>query len=131
METVTPILKPDRAQVVQHLELLFGRALQGRIELTAIRSGFDGEHARPTTRFFEVDEIDEAADWALDVNTQHMWNVYVGAALRTPDVFPGKAATDEDFFRAYAIHADIDDGHDLPAIRERYRELGVSPSFVV
>jgi hypothetical protein len=131
METVTPLLKPDRLQMVQHLDLLFGRALQGRVEITAIRSSLDGEAERPRTKFFDVDELEEAAEWAEEINTQHMWNVYVGAATRDPDVFPGKAATDEDFHRAWALHADVDDGHDLSAVRARYRELGVTPPFIV
>ena len=129
METVTPLLKPDTSLMVDHLGLLFGRALQGRIELTAIKA--DAKDERPQTHFFDVDQVEEAAEWAAAVNSEHMWNVYVGAAVRDPDVFPGKAATDEDFYRAYAIHADIDDVHDLASVRERYRALGMTPPFIV
>jgi hypothetical protein len=130
METVTPLLKPDRESMLVHLAMLFSRAMTGRVEITAIKAGA-GKDDRPRTRFFDVDDLDAAADWAVDVNSDHMWNVYVGAALRSPDVFPGKAATDEDFHRAWAIHADIDDVHDLPTVRRRYRELGATPPLVV
>lgn len=129
METVTPLLKPDTGQMVHHLGLLFGRAMSGKIELTAIKAGAKDE--RPHTRFFDVSQMDEAAEWAATINSDHMWNVYVGAAVRDPDTFPGKAATDEDFYRAWAIHADIDDVHDLPSVRERYRALGMTPPFIV
>lgn len=128
METVTPILKPDKDQMLGHLQILFGRAMTGRIEITALKAG---DHTAPRTRFFDVDELEEAADYAASVNAEHLWNVYVGAATRIPDVFPGKAATDEDFHRAWAIHADVDDGHDLDAVREKYRALGITPPVVV
>lgn len=128
METVTPILKPDKEQMLGHLQVLFGRAMTGRIEITALKAG---DHTAPRTRFFDVDELEEAADYAASVNAEHLWNVYVGAATRIPDVFPGKAATDEDFHRAWAIHADVDDGHDLDAVREKYRALGITPPVVV
>lgn len=129
MGNVEAILKPDKALMLEHLGLLFGRAMTGRIEITAIRAGED--KAAPRTKFFDVDALEDAADYAADLNSEHMWNVYVGAALRSPDVFPGKAATDEDFHRAWAIHADVDDGHDLAAVRQAYRTLGITPPFIV
>lgn len=131
METVTPILKPDQAAMHDHLAMLFKRALTGRVEITAIRVDRDGERTPPRTRFFDVDELEEAAEYAASVNAEHLWNVYVGAAARIPDVFPGKAATDEDFHRVWAIHADVDDDHDLEAVREKYRALGITPPIVV
>lgn len=130
MESVKPILTPNRAAMVQHLELLFGRALTGKIELTAIKADA-GPTDRPETRFFNLDQIEDAADWAVTTNTKHMWNVYVGAALRSPDVFPGKAADDDDFHAAYAICADVDEAHDLKRVRERYRALNIAPPFAV
>ncbi len=131
METVTPILKPDQAAMHDHLAMLFKRALTGRVEITAIRVDRDGERTPPRTRFFDVDELEEAAEYAASVNAEHLWNVYVGAAARIPDVFPGKAATDEDFHRVWAIHADVDDDHDLEAVRGKYRALGITPPIVV
>jgi hypothetical protein len=128
---VAAIRAPDKAQMLDHLMLLFGRAMTGRIEITGIKVTQDGERVSPRTHFFNTDQLDEAADYAADLNSEPMWNVYVGAATRDPDVFPGKAATDDDFHRAWAIHADIDDAHDLPAVRAKYRDLGIVPPFVV
>ena len=36
-------------------------------------------------------------------NSRPGWNAYVGAALRDPGVFPGKAAEDSDFLAAFAL----------------------------
>lgn len=132
MENVVALLKPNRDLMIKHLGLLFGRAMTGRIEITAIKVRQEGEGpTQPRTSFFDVDQLEEAADYAASVNSEHLWNVYVGAALRAPEVFPGKAATDEDFHRAWSIHADVDDGHDLAAVRAKYRELSLTPPFVV
>lgn len=131
MGNVAAILSPDKAQMLQHLGLLFGRAMTGRVEITGVKVTGDGEHTAPRTRFFDVGDLEDAADYAAALNSEHMWNVYVGAATRIADVFPGKAARDEDFHRAWAIHADIDDGHDLAAVREHYRGLGIVPPFIV
>lgn len=130
MENVSPIVRADRAQIITHLEFLFGRALTGRIEITAIHVDKDGG-PRPKTRFFEVGEFEDAADYAEEVNNQQGWNTYVGAALRKDDVFPGKAADDTDFLKTYALWADADDGAQLAAARGVYRSLGVTPPFIV
>lgn len=131
MGNVASILSPDRAAMLQHLGVLFGRAMTGRIELTAIKVTGEGEHVSPRTRFFRTDELEDAADWAFKTNSEHMWNVYVGAATRINDVFPGKAATDADFHMAWAIHADVDGGHDLEAVRQAYRAAHITPPFIV
>lgn len=131
MGNVASILSPDRAAMLQHLGVLFGRAMTGRIELTAIKVTGEGEHVSPRTHFFRTDELEDAADWAFKVNSEHMWNVYVGAATRINDVFPGKAATDADFHMAWAIHADVDGGHDLEAVRQAYRAAHITPPFIV
>lgn len=130
MENVSPIISPDRALMLQHLELLFGRALAGRVEITAIHT--DKEPKRPArTKFFDVGDWEEAAAFAADVNAQPGWNVYVGAALRNEDVFPGKAAEDSDFFRTYVVWADADDDEQVSSARETYRSLGITPPFIV
>lgn len=130
MENVSPILAPDKSLMLEHLGLLFGRALSGRIEVTGIHTD-KAAHHRPQTRFFDVGELDECSDYASEVNAQPGWNVYVGAALRSDDVFPGKAADDSDFLRTYVVWADADDDVQLASARATYRERGASPPFVV
>lgn len=130
MENVSPIIAPDRSLVLTHLGFLFGRALSGKIEITAIHADKNAHHS-PRTRFFAVDNFDGAADFACATNAEPGWNVYVGAALRNEDVFPGKAADDDDFLRTYALWADADDGEQLAKAREIYRAQNITPPFVI
>lgn len=130
MENVSPIIAPDREQMLQHLGMLFGRAPSGQVEITAIHTDKATRHPA-RTRFFDVAEMDAAAEHAAILNAEPGWNVYVGAALRNADVFPNKAADDDDFYRTYAVWADADDGEQLNAARNAYRTLGVTPPFVV
>lgn len=130
MDNVAPILSPNKELMVRHLQFLFGRALTGRIEVTAIHTDKSAE-PRPRTRFFDLDEIEGAADFASEINSQPNWNVYVGAGLRKPGVFPGQAADDGDFLSAFALWADADDDTQLASARDCYDKLGAAPPFVV
>jgi len=128
--SISPIISADKDRMREHLEFLFGRALSGKVEITAIHTDKEAGH-KPRTRFFAVDELDEAAEHAARVNKEQGWNAYVGAALRNDDVFPGQAADDGDFWRAYAVWADADDGEHLDHARDKYRELGLTPPMIV
>jgi hypothetical protein len=130
VENVSPILSPDKAPMLQHLELLFGRALSGRIEITGIHTD-DQVRPRTRTRFFDVGELEAIADFAAEINAEPGRNVYVGAALRNDDVFPGNAADDGDFLKTYAVWADADDQVQLDAARATYRALEITPPFIV
>lgn len=130
MENVSPILAPDKAPMLQHLELLFGRALSGRIEITGIHTD-DQVRPRTRTRFFDVGELEAVADYAAEINAEPGRNVYIGAALRNDDVFPGNAADDADFLKTYAVWADADDADQLASAREAYRALEITPPFIV
>ena len=57
-------------------------------------------------------------------------NVYIGQALRKPDIPPFGRCTDADFFALSAYYVDIDDDV-LKAARERYRQAGCPPTAVV
>lgn len=116
--------------MLQHLELLFGRALEGRIEITGIHTD---ETVKPRTRpcFFPVDSLDAAADYAVEINREPGRNVYVGAALRRDDVFPASCADDQDFLKTYAVWADADDDVQVASARAAYHALNVTPTFVV
>lgn len=127
--TVTPILKPDVALMLEQLKALFGRAMDGRIEITAIKA--TSEKLRPRFRYFDVDDLEAAAEWAAAVNSEHMWNVYVGAALRRPETFPGEVASDADFLRTYAVWADADSEAMLTAARAAYDRERLPPGMVV
>lgn len=117
--------------MLHHLGLLFGRALTGKIEITGIKAADRDERVSPRTSFFNVDQLEEAAEYAESLNTEHMWNVYVGAALRRDDVFPGCAADDTDFLKTYAVWADADDDDQVTRARAVYQERGIQPPLVV
>lgn len=130
MQDVAPILAADQDAMLQHLHLLFGRALTGRVEI----SGLLTDKTRPDrmrTRFFKVDDLEEAAEYAAELNAEPGRNVYVGSALRSEDVFPGKAADDSDFLRTYAVWADADDADQLACARTAYRAMDLVPPFIV
>lgn len=130
MENVSPILAPDTAAMLQHLGFLFGRALTGRIEITSIHIDKAAKHGA-RTRFFDCDALEDAAQYAAEINASPGWNTYVGAALRVENVFPGKAAEDDDFLKVYALWADADDGEQVTRANKLCRTLGVLPPMVV
>lgn len=125
---MSPILAPNREQMLEHLTLLFGRAQAGKIEITALHALKQGG---PKWAFFDVDQLEEAADFAASLNNAPNWNVYVGASLRRDDVFPGSVGDDSDFFRTYAVWADADDEAQLASARAAYQAAGAAPPFVV
>lgn len=126
VNNVAPILSPDQGAMVQHLQLLFGRSTDGKLEITGL-----GPDKRVRTKFFPVDQTDEAAEYAETLNRDPGCNVYVGAALRHDDVFPGHAADDADFLKTYAVWADADNEDEVASARACYRDKGVSPPLVV
>jgi hypothetical protein len=84
---VQPMIEPDRDQMLRHVEHLFGGYLdgchEGKIEL-AWCDGKDGKlrHAA----IFGTDELDELVERAVQANRLPGQNVYIGQALRKPDI---------------------------------------------
>lgn len=128
-DNVSPILSANLSIALDHLVALFGRAMEGKIEITAIKAA--EEKVSPRTRFFRLDQLDEAAQYAVDVNREPQWNVYVGAALRRESVFPGSAADDTDFLRTYAVWADADNGFQVAKAKAVYDSAGLPPTMIV
>src|SRR6185369_4394723 len=126
--SVTPLVKPRPDWCLEHLQFLLGRALTGRVEITSIKVG---DHPHPKTKFFDLDDMEAAVEYAIALNGEPGRNVYVGAATRHEDVFPGKAADDTDFERSYCLFADFDDDHDFEAARKLYEAQGLKPALVV
>jgi hypothetical protein len=93
----------------QHLEHLFGGYLdgchEGKIEL-AWCDGRDGKlkHAA----IFGTDQLDELVERAIQANRIPGQNVYIGQALRKPDIPPFGRCTDADFFALPAFYVDLD-----------------------
>ena len=133
METsnVQPMIEPDPQQMRRHVAHLFEGLLdgchEGKIEL-AWTDGRDGKlkHAA----IFGTDELDELVARAIAENRKPGQNVYVGQALRKPDIAPFGRCNDNDFFALTAFYADIDD--DVTATASiNYRNRGCPPTGVV
>jgi hypothetical protein len=96
--------------MLRHLEHLFGGYLdgchEGKVEL-AWTDGRDGKlrHAA----IFDTDELDALVERAVQANRLPGQNVYVGQALRKPDIPPFGRCTDADFFALSAYYVDLDD----------------------
>ena len=110
MSNVAPMIEPDAAMMRRHVGHLFEGWLDGchdgRIEL-AWTDGRDGKlkHAA----IFGTDELDELVERALAENRKPGQNVYIGQALRHPDIAPFGRCKDDEFFALTAFYADIDD----------------------
>ena len=128
---VQPMIEPDPEQMLRHLEHLFGGDLdgchEGRIELAwTDRDGGRLRHAA----IFGTDEIEELVERALSENRVPGQNVYVGQALRKPDIPPFGRCKDEDFLALTAFYVDLDDDV-IATARINYRHRGCPPTAVV
>jgi len=128
---VQPMIEPDREQMRRHVAHLFEGFLdgchEGRIEL-AWTDGRDGRlrHAA----IFGTDQLDELVERALAENRRPGQNVYIGQALRKPDIPPFGRCKDEDFLALTTFYVDIDDDTTATAVTS-YRHRGCPPTGVV
>lgn len=128
---VQPMIEPDAEQMRRHVAHLFEGFLdgchEGRIEL-AWTDGADGRlrHAA----IFATDELDQLIARAVAENRRPKQNVYIGQALRNPDIPPFGRCKDEDFFALTTFYADIDDDTTATAVTS-YRHRGCPPTAVV
>ena len=125
------MIEPDPQQMRRHVAHLFEGLLdgchEGKIEL-AWTDGRDGKlkHAA----IFGTGELDELVARAIAENRKPGQNVYVGQALRKPDIAPFGRCNDNDFFTLTTFYADIDD--DVTATASiNYRNRGCPPTGVV
>ena len=106
METsnVQPMIEPDPQQMRRHVAHLFEGLIdgchEGKIEL-AWTDGRDGKlkHAA----IFGTDQLDELVARAITENRKPGQNVYVGQALRKPNIAPFGRCNDNDFFALTAL----------------------------
>jgi AAA domain len=130
-DNVHPIVEPDAQQMLRHVQHLFGGELdgchEGKIEL-AWTDGRDGRlrHAD----LFGTDQLEDLVERAARENRIPGQNVYVGQALRKPDIAPFGRCSDDDFFALTAFYADLDDDV-IATARISYRHRGCPPTGVV
>jgi AAA domain len=130
-DNVHPIVEPDAQQMLRHVQHLFGGELdgchEGKIEL-AWTDGRDGRlrHAD----LFGTDQLEDLVERAARENRIPGQNVYIGQALRKPDIAPCGRCSDDDFFALTAFYADLDDDV-IATARISYRHRGCPPTGVV
>lgn len=131
MTNIKPMIEPDMAQMRRHVGHLFEGWLdgchEGRIEL-AWTDGREGKlrHAA----IFGTDQLDELVEQAVRENCKPGQNVYIGQALRQPNIAPFGRCKDDEFFALTAFYVDIDD--DVTATASvHYRNRGCPPTGVV
>jgi len=125
------MFEPDPVQMRRHVGHLFEGWLdgcqEGRIEL-AWTDGRDGKLKHAVS--FGTDELDELVERAYAENCRQGQNVYIGQALRHPDIAPFGRGKDDEFFALTAYYVDIDD--DVIATASiSYRTRGCPPTGVV
>ena len=124
------MIEPDSVQMLSHLEHLFDGFLDGcqagRIEL-AWTDARDGRlrHAA----LFGTDEFEALADRAALEKRKPGQNVYIGVALRKPNIPPFGRCCDEDFLALTVFYADLDDEGAAEAAKAHYKEA--PPTAVV
>jgi len=125
------MIEPDAEQMRRHVAHLFEGFLdgchEGRIEL-AWTDGRDGRLRHAT--IFGTDQLDELVARAFAENRKPGQNVYIGQALRKPDIPPFGRCKDEDFLALTAFYVDIDDDTTATAVTS-YRHRGCPPTGVV
>lgn len=125
MAETTQALEPNRADMRQHLELLFSHATEyddGLIEI-AINTGRGWQG-----QLFSIDRIPDAVKFAAEQN-QAGRNAYVGVALRDPDAPPFGRSSDAEHYATTCVGGDLDTAAASQAAPERTRHM--PPTFVV
>lgn len=125
-------LKPNAEAIREHLEHMFGGYLDGHQNGSVEIAWSNDQGAVLYCRYFGTDELAEATEKAVEVNSKGGVNVYVGAALRRPGM-PQRRSNDKDVLAATCYYADLDD----PGAAERAKDIygtagvGVMPTCSV
>ena len=131
MSSTPTKMEPDAAMMRRHVGHLFEGWLDGchdgRIEL-AWTDARDGK--LKYAAIFGTDQLDELVERAVSENRKEGQNVYIGQALRKPDIAPFGRCKDDDFYALTAFYTDIDDDVVLAAAA-KYKSLGCLPTAMV
>lgn len=120
------MLQPNLSAIQSHLDFLFSGHTQGKIEIAYTEA--EGR-AVNRARFFDATDTKGAALFAFETNKTQGVNVYVGAALRNPNIAPFGRSSLADFYTATALWCDLDDAGAAKRAKDKYKDL--APSFVV
>lgn len=122
-------MTPNLNVITQHLNKLFGDIREHDDGLIEIAYSNTNSPAVNKATLFTLENIEKAAQFAFDKNTNEGVNVYVGAALRKPETFPGARTTKKDYYASSFIWCDMDDKTAAEEAKTKYNKL--PPSFVV
>jgi len=101
-------LHANKADILKHLDRLFSRAAIDHPDAYVQIDIGDPAGVRPWAwEYFKITKLKDAADFAKKRNAETN-NIYVGVNPRSPDIFPGTAATDADILCAYFNFTDHD-----------------------
>lgn len=123
-------MQPDKTQIQTHIEFLFKDTpteySDGRIEIA-----YTGAHtgAISSANYFGLDQLNDAVDFIVTKNMVEGINVYVGAALRTPNGAPFGRSSIADYYASTCLWADIDSQAAAEGAKDAYAAL--PPHMVV
>lgn len=120
---------PNQAAMLEHLQFLFGDCGDYRDGLVEIAYTPADTGAVNKAEYFAADKLNDAAAFAARINAQEGVNVYVGAALRSPDTFPGSRSNADNYYAASAIWCDMDDPGAAETAKDKYGRL--PPSLII
>lgn len=123
MKTPEATLAPDIDSIRCHLETWAAPYIGTEYEdgLCEIAFTAPGSSAPDRARFFGLDDLDAAARFAMQENAQGA-NIYIGAALRTPEANPHKRGSTLDFYAAAFAVCEAD--KDADDVAERIEAAG-------
>lgn len=115
---VHQLFAPSREAILAHLMHVFGDQQKGMVEIS-----WTPADTRDVSkaRLFDVGALDEAADFACEVNAIAGQCVYVGAALRKPGTFPTTRTDDSDYYGTVAAYADLDEADAVQHAKAMYQ----------
>jgi hypothetical protein len=129
---ISPDFEPDHEAMHRHVQALFGGAsawaLGGLVELAWTDAS--PPHALSHAAVFPLTERQALVEKAVALNRRPGCNVYIGAALRRPDVTGSKRCSDAAFHAASFAWADIDTNA-VDAALARSTDAGVPPTLTV
>jgi len=117
-----PTLRPDLDAMSAFLEVIFGDVMtDGMIEIAYT---LPDSKAPKQARMFPVADFDAAAAFAARINEKPGQNVYVGPALRRPDMENQRSA-DKDIIQMPVLFADFDEDGSAEKARDRLKDAGL------
>lgn len=117
-------LSPDKKVMTDFLEHLFGGYLDGLhdglIEISHVQNQGDKPNEYWRSRLFGTDEIEDAVNFAAEMNAQRR-NLYVAPALRHPDADRNKRASKDQVMGTVILWCEWDDAIDFEAGQKKYQ----------